>query len=91
MEAELFEAVTVLFSDIVGFTPLSLESSPMDIVNLLNDLYSKFDEIIYLHNVYKVIFLILKFLSVCCSFFFKLPIVSYYLLSIPVETDGTGR
>jgi adenylate cyclase len=43
--ADAFPDVTVLFADIVGFTPLSTLLSPADIVNLLNRLFSTFDEL----------------------------------------------
>ena len=43
--AELFDDVTILFADIVGFTPLSLRLTPVEVVNLLNQIFSEFDAI----------------------------------------------
>ena len=54
VEPELYEEVTVYFSDIVGFTTICKHSTPMEVVDMLNDIYKSFDHILDHHDVYKV-------------------------------------
>jgi PAS domain S-box-containing protein len=44
--AEQFSDVTILFADIVGFTPLSARLNPIELVNLLNQIFSRFDQLV---------------------------------------------
>ena len=43
--AERFDDATVLFADIVNFTPLAAHYSPLELVNLLNQIFSTFDRL----------------------------------------------
>lgn len=54
MEPEYFDQVTIYFSDILGFTTVAALSEPIEMVGLLNDLYTLSDEVLGNHDVYKV-------------------------------------
>lgn len=49
-----FDNVTVLFADLVGFTKLSSQYPPVKIVNMLNILFLKFDELTEKYHLEKI-------------------------------------
>lgn len=51
---EIVPSCTILFSDVVGFTQTCSQLSPMEVVSMLNSMYTKFDSKLEVHNVYKV-------------------------------------
>ena len=51
---QYFDCVTVLFSDVVTFTEICSRIAPMEVVSMLNCMYSLFDQLTEKHNVYKV-------------------------------------
>jgi class 3 adenylate cyclase len=52
--AEHSDGVTVLFADIVGFTPLSASKTPQALVELLNRIFSEFDALADIHGLEKI-------------------------------------
>ncbi|KAJ3658978.1 hypothetical protein Zmor_010688 [Zophobas morio] len=54
IEAKTHEDVTMLFSDIVGFTSICSTATPMMVINMLQDLYNQFDVFCGQLDVYKV-------------------------------------
>ncbi|XP_069031344.1 guanylate cyclase soluble subunit beta-2 isoform X2 [Embiotoca jacksoni] len=54
VEAGEFEVCTILFSDVVTFTNICAACEPIQIVHMLNSMYSKFDRLTNIHDIYKV-------------------------------------
>ncbi|XZN92510.1 MAG: adenylate/guanylate cyclase domain-containing protein [Microcoleus sp.] len=52
--ADSFPDVTVMFADLVGFTKLSTHLSPAELVELLNQIFSKFDELADRYGLEKI-------------------------------------
>ncbi|MFW5763704.1 MAG: adenylate/guanylate cyclase domain-containing protein [Coleofasciculus sp.] len=52
--AQQFTEATILFADIVGFTQLSAQMSPLELLNLLNQIFSVFDKLAEKHGIEKI-------------------------------------
>src|SRR5215211_5273305 len=52
--AEEFSSASVLFADIVNFTPISARFGPREVVDMLNELFSHFDELVDKYGVEKI-------------------------------------
>jgi adenylate cyclase len=52
--ADAFPEATVVFADLVGFTPIGSGMSPTDLVSVLNELFGRFDELAARHGLEKI-------------------------------------
>ena len=52
--ADRFDDVTLLFADIVGFTAMSSTMSPRELVTVLNEVFTVFDDLVEQHDLEKV-------------------------------------
>ena len=62
VQAEKFEMVSILFSGIVNFESICQNSEPVEIVQLLNNIYTEFDILTdpQINDVYKVTYIVCK-------------------------------
>lgn len=51
---QVFPDVTILFSDVVGFTRICSHITPLQVVSMLNTMYTLFDTLSEKHRVFKV-------------------------------------
>jgi guanylate cyclase len=52
--ADHFEGASILFADVVNFTPLSMTMTPVELVELLNEVFSHFDALVEQHGLEKI-------------------------------------
>jgi class 3 adenylate cyclase len=52
--ASAIEEVTILFADVVGFTPLSSQIPPIELVSVLNEMFSIFDHLAEKNGLEKI-------------------------------------
>ena len=52
--AETYPDTTVVFCDVVGFTPWAQATDPAEVVSLLDDLFTRFDRLVATHGLEKI-------------------------------------
>jgi adenylate cyclase len=52
--ADNYAEASILFADLVGFTPLTAQMSPAEMVNLLNHIFSYFDSLVEKYSLEKI-------------------------------------
>jgi class 3 adenylate cyclase len=52
--ADEYPSASVLFADIIGFTPLAARLNPVDVIELLNGLFASFDELVAERGLEKI-------------------------------------
>jgi guanylate cyclase len=52
--ADQFDSASILFADVVNFTPMSATMSPTELVELLNEVYSHFDTLVEKYDLEKI-------------------------------------
>ena len=52
--AEQFDNASIMFADLVEFTPLTAELAPVEMVELLNEIYLFFDDLVEKYNLEKI-------------------------------------
>ncbi|MBI3244351.1 MAG: adenylate/guanylate cyclase domain-containing protein [Chloroflexi bacterium] len=52
--ADHYDGASILFADMVNFTPMSAEMTPVEMVELLNEIFSHFDGLVEKYNLEKI-------------------------------------
>lgn len=67
LSSQVFPDVTILFSDVVGFTRICSHITPMQVVSMLNTMYTLFDTLSEKHRVFKVCLFLSFFFALLCQ------------------------
>ena len=52
--ADQFPAASILFADVVDFTPMAASMTPMELVDLLNEVFQSFDDLVETYDLEKI-------------------------------------